>query len=86
MWKCGFIPVFDANISFDNGCANTDIQFTDLSTTLYGSITGWDWNYGDGSGSTDQNPLYSYNAQGDLYNLFLLSPILMVVSPNYMIR
>lgn len=66
-------PGFDANISFDNGCANTDIQFTDLSTTLYGSITGWDWNYGDGFGSTEQNPLYSYNAQGDYIIYFTVT-------------
>ncbi|MBK7443234.1 MAG: hypothetical protein IPI65_17505 [Bacteroidetes bacterium] len=41
-------PGFEAAISFDNTCAQTEVAFTDLSTTVYGNLTNWSWNYGDG--------------------------------------
>ncbi len=37
------------------------IQFTDNST---GSITDWDWVFGDGGTSTEQNPAYTYTSTG----------------------
>jgi PKD repeat protein len=41
--------------------AGSTITFTDLST---GSITGWSWNFGDGSTSTLQNPTHIYTMPG----------------------
>jgi gliding motility-associated-like protein len=38
-------------------CAGDPIQFTDKST---GIITDWQWIFGDGSGSGEQNPLHQY--------------------------
>src|SRR5208282_485760 len=37
------------------------IQFNDTSS---GYPTAWLWNFGDGSTSTAQNPIYSYNTTG----------------------
>ncbi len=37
------------------------VQFTDSST---GPVTGYSWDFGDGSGSTEQNPLHTYAAGG----------------------
>jgi len=37
------------------------VQFTDTST---GTITGWQWDFGDGSTSTLQNPQHTYTATG----------------------
>jgi PKD repeat protein len=34
--------------------------FTDLSFDQNGSITSWDWNFGDGTSSTEQSPVYTY--------------------------
>jgi PKD repeat protein len=45
------------------------IQFTDTSTSSTG-ITSWQWDFGDGNTSTDQNPLHTYAAPGD-YNVTL---------------
>ncbi len=44
------------------GPANpTEIQFLDLS---YGSITNWQWSFGDGTGSNEQNPVHVYGNTG----------------------
>lgn len=39
-----------------------DIQFTDYSN---GTPTEWLWDFGDGSSSTEQNPVHSYSNLGD---------------------
>jgi PKD repeat protein len=38
------------------------VQFTDEST---GPVTGWLWSFGDGNGSSSQNPQYTYPGTGD---------------------
>lgn len=38
------------------------IHFIDRST---GEITGWHWDFGDGSSSRDQHPLHQYGKEGD---------------------
>ncbi|MCD4709977.1 MAG: PKD domain-containing protein [Bacteroidales bacterium] len=38
-----------------------DVTFTDMSTN---EPTSWDWNFGDGSTSTDENPVHAYTAEG----------------------
>jgi len=40
------------------------ISFADDSTDVDGSITGWSWEFGDGSGSSLQNPTHTYTADG----------------------
>jgi PKD repeat protein len=45
----------------------TDLQtisFTDLSTDSDGSITAWQWDFGDGNTSTLQNPTHKYGDDG----------------------
>ncbi len=38
--------------------------FTDQSTDSDGSIASWNWNFGDGSSSTAQNPSHAYGTDG----------------------
>ncbi|MEX1000957.1 MAG: PKD domain-containing protein [Crocinitomicaceae bacterium] len=45
-------------------CENQDVTFTDNSTSDLNMITNWDWNFGDGNTSTQQNPVHSYAASG----------------------
>ena len=49
-------------------CVGFNTQFTDsstITTPLGGTITTWQWNFGDGIGtSTDQNPSYGYQNFG----------------------
>ena len=64
----GFFPGF----AVTGHCVNSSIQFTDTSTTNYGNISSWSWNFGDGNTLADtshlKNPSYTYTAAGN-YNL-----------------
>ena len=44
--------------------------FTDLSTDNDGTIVSWDWDFGDSTGSTSQNPVHTFPANGT-YNVTL---------------
>jgi gliding motility-associated-like protein len=63
----GTVPV--AAFSNAIACAGQFTEFLDASSTGLGSITGWQWNFGDGSPvSTEQHPLHvftsgNYNVQ-----------------------
>lgn len=48
--------------------SNGHIYFTDLSTS---NPTGWNWDFGDGNSSTNQNPIHSYQHAGP-YNVCLV--------------
>jgi hypothetical protein len=55
-----------ANFSFSPGDpeVNEEIQFTDASTGG-GILNTWDWNFGDNSTSTLQNPVHKYTQAGN---------------------
>lgn len=44
-------------------CAGEPIQFTDQSVSGV-AITNWNWNFGDGSTSSDQNPIHTFPSAG----------------------
>ena len=48
------------------GCIPLDVTFTDNSSPIF-SITDWFWDFGDGGNSTDQNPAYTFNTDGEFY-------------------
>ncbi|MBK7433976.1 MAG: PKD domain-containing protein [Chitinophagaceae bacterium] len=52
------------------GCYPLPVQFTDLSTAGSGSISSWQWDFGDGTSSSVQNPSHTYGAAGN-YNVSL---------------
>jgi len=52
-----------ASFSHVIGIANS-VTFTDTSTDSDGSIVQWNWNFGDGTSSTEQNPTHVYSANG----------------------
>jgi YVTN family beta-propeller protein len=51
---------FSSNITFDYVFLSVPVQFTDLSE----NATRWVWDFGDGSGSTKQNPIHAYSTAG----------------------
>lgn len=56
----GQSPVANFTVSDDTGCAPFIVQFTNTTT---GSATGYQWNFGDGSGiSTLTNPAHTYSS------------------------
>ncbi|MEJ7735836.1 MAG: PKD domain-containing protein [Chitinophagaceae bacterium] len=63
-------PVVNFKSSDTTGCFPLKVQFTDLSIPGSGNITNWEWDFGDGSTSTDPNPTHIYTALGN-YNVSL---------------
>jgi PKD repeat protein len=54
-------PVADFSGSPTSGTVPLTVEFTDLSTN---SPTAWQWEFGDGSASSEQNPSYTYVLAG----------------------
>ena len=54
-------PVASFTADHTSGNADLTVQFTDTST---GSPTSWNWDFGDGSSSTGQNPAHTYTTAG----------------------
>ena len=66
-------PIANFIADKNNVVAGTDITFTDQSI---GTDLSWSWNFGEGPGSSVQNPVYAYEQAGP----FLV--ILTVTTPN----
>lgn len=64
--KVRVYPFFNADFSFAGGCVNKPTSFTDRTTTTYGTVASWEWNFGSGT-STMQNPQFTFNATGPKY-------------------
>ncbi len=70
MDKTDYITVNEGIIEADfsaeptTGEAPLMVSFTDLSTST-GTITSWDWNFGDDGTSSDQNPEHEYLTPGN---------------------
>lgn len=47
-----------------SGCVPQTVQFQDQSDAGSGDITSWQWYFGDGNASVDQNPEHTYNQPG----------------------
>ena len=63
-WQCNLSttpPTANFSSDIDTTCVGI-VSFSDLSTN---GPTQWDWDFGDGSSSTVQNPTYSYTTNGD---------------------
>ena len=41
------------------------VNFEDLSWGGYGQILAWDWNFGDGNASSEQNPIHTFTEDGE---------------------
>lgn len=63
-------PVVNFSADLRLACAPATVNFTDLSTTPSGSITAWEWDFGDGTTSNQRNPSHRYTSTG-FYNISL---------------
>lgn len=54
-------PVANFSSNVSRGFVPLSIQFTDLSE----NATAWNWDFGDGNNSTEQNPVHTYSAAGN---------------------
>jgi gliding motility-associated-like protein len=54
-------------------CPEEPIHFHDLSTATYLPINSWRWSFGDGTNSTEQNPVHIYPRPGGAKQVTLIS-------------
>ncbi|MBI4556199.1 MAG: PKD domain-containing protein [Candidatus Hydrogenedentes bacterium] len=68
-YSSGYMAPPTANFSFspEAPAPNSPVQFTDLSTPGAAPITSWAWDFGDGTGSPDQNPIHTFPTAGIYY-------------------
>ena len=61
----GFIPDFNLN----GICFNKPTAFSDASSSIYGTVNSWRWDFGEPTATADssskQNPVYTYLTKGD---------------------
>jgi gliding motility-associated-like protein len=66
--KLGVYPGFFPDFTSSGICFNKPTIFTDQTTTVYGVVTGWRWNFGEttvlNDTSRSQNPVYTYPSIG----------------------
>ncbi len=66
--KLGVYPGFFPDFTSSGICLNKPTQFTDQTTTRYGTVNAWRWDFGEGLANNDtsrlQNPSYTYPALG----------------------
>ena len=60
-FRAAVAPVADFTWSPDKPLVGKSVQFTDTST---GDIDTWNWDFGDGGTSNEQNPTHTYGAAG----------------------
>jgi PKD repeat protein len=58
--------------SFTASCTGLSCAFTDTSTDPDGSVTTWEWDFGDGSTASTRHPTYSFATEGT-YNVTLIA-------------
>ncbi len=54
-----------ADYSVNNSCSNDTSYFTDNSLPMEGSITNWNWSFGDGENASVQDTKHKYGMAGD---------------------
>ena len=59
--KSAVKPIANFSATPREVCAKMPVQFSDSTT---GTVTTWDWNFGDGTHSNVQNPTYAYQDTG----------------------
>src|SRR5688572_3946165 len=58
------LPNVDFSANQTKGCYPLNIQFSDKSNTSGGSITNWQWDFGDGNVDFSKNPQHTYTSPG----------------------
>jgi len=72
-------PVFDPGFILQGQCKNATIQFSDITTSTYGIVNSWYWNFGDFNSSTLnnisslQNPTHVYTSTSKYDVSFIVS-------------
>ncbi len=65
-------PGFTTDFSINGSCIKNPYAFTDLTTTKYGFIDSWHWDFNEEAADSVQNPSYLFTTEG-LKNITLIS-------------
>ena len=57
-------PLADFSATPTSGQVPLEVQFTDQSVPIEGTITNWSWDFGDDSTSTEEDPTHTYDTYG----------------------
>ncbi len=63
------IPI--AGFQFDYSCEDAAVNFADISIATGAPIVEWNWDFGDGESSTEQNPEHVYPPVADVFTITL---------------
>ena len=71
-------PGFFPNFTVTGSCYQTPFNFNDVTTTVYGTVNSWRWDFGNTSSTADtshlKNPSYQYPSPGNVnVELFVTS-------------
>ena len=59
-------PAPVVNITAQDGCLNDQSIFLERKQIIMTTITQWNWNFGDGTTSTLQNPVHNFSLAGNM--------------------
>ena len=63
--EVGAKPTVNFTASNITGCYPLPVQFSDASIANNGTVTNWQWDFGDGNTATTQHPLHTYTTSGN---------------------
>jgi len=63
-------PKLVPDFEYESQCSILPVEFEDISTSDYGTVRAWSWEFGDGGLSNNQNPTHLYEEGGN-YEVFL---------------
>jgi gliding motility-associated-like protein len=64
--KIGTTPIMDFSFDKPIYCADELVQFNNNSNTAFGTITNWQWQFGDGLQSIEKSPAHYFAKGGNL--------------------
>ncbi len=70
--KIKIIPGPNTNFNYAGACPGNAMSFTDASTVNPGTITNWQWNFGDTGTGSGANPSHTYTSSGP-FNVSLIT-------------
>ncbi|MEO1624082.1 MAG: PKD domain-containing protein [Bacteroidota bacterium] len=62
--RVGAVPQASFSATPTAACAPALVEFTDGSSIVNGVIVGWNWDFGDGSSTSEQNPTHLFREPG----------------------
>jgi len=73
-------PIFAPAFSVQGQCKNTPIRFLDETTTTYGTVNYWQWNFGDNSDTTANGNSSSLKNPTHIYPVESNYPVSLIVA------